>query len=252
MALVRPAEFRAFSDGRLRSSAPRSTLRLVGRSRAALLACAGLAAAGVVGVVAGCGPSFQAVYEGDVRFEHCYALDQTAVSPDAKKDCWREWLHGFTYGQSRDRIEYAAARFSELSLDPTLPSVDTGTRPARRSRSNAAPMPTSAFAPPPNVAGDGSSSPQPPSPPPSSGQSPQSASAPALGVAPTVGAGGAPRAVPVAARAPGEECANACADRWNGCRRGCTDGACDACDRAYRTCVPGCFTDLRHPPRSLR
>jgi len=26
---------------------------------------------------------------------------------DAKKECWREWLHGYTYGQSRDRVEYA-------------------------------------------------------------------------------------------------------------------------------------------------
>jgi hypothetical protein len=201
-----------------------------------LLACAGLA----VGAVAGCGPSFQAVYEGDVRFEHCYALDQTAATPDAKKDCWREWLHGYTYGQSRDRIEYAATRFSELSLDPTLPSEDTAQRPARRARNNAAPLPTSAFAPPPNVAGDGSA-PPPPQPTQQEGGAPD-------GSAPLP----ASRAVQAVSHAPGEECTNACADRWNACRHGCADGACDTCDHAYRACVPGCFQDVRHPPRSLR
>jgi hypothetical protein len=48
----------------------------------------GLALAGL----AGCGPSFQAVYDGDVRFEHCYALDESPNAPmAAKKDCWRDW-----------------------------------------------------------------------------------------------------------------------------------------------------------------
>lgn len=216
-----------------------------------LLACAGVAA---TGAMAGCGPSFQAVYEGDVRFEHCYALDQSAVVPDYKKECWREWLHGYTYGQSSDRIEYAAARFSELSLDPTLPSVDTGARPTKRSRT-AAPMPTSAFAPPPNVAGEGptpaplpSQAPQPPQPP----QPPLAPSGPAALPIASTSTGPAPHVVQAAAHAPGEECTVACADRWNGCRRGCAGGACDACDRAYRACVPGCFQDVRHPPRSLR
>ena len=83
----------------------------------------------VLGMAAGlaavaCGPSFQAVYEGDVRFEHCYALDQGPASADVKKECWQGWLHDYTYGQSRDRVEYAGTRFSELSLDPSLPTED--------------------------------------------------------------------------------------------------------------------------------
>ena len=96
------------------------------------------------------------MYECDVRFEHCYALDQQPAPTDAKKQCWYEWLHGYTYGQSRDRVEYAGTRYSELSLDPTLPSLDPGTRPSRP-RITTAPLPTSAFAPPPNLAGDGPS-----------------------------------------------------------------------------------------------
>jgi hypothetical protein len=176
------------------------------------------AATGVL--VLACGPSFQAVYECDVRFEHCYALDQEDMaSADAKKACWRDWLHGYTYGQPRDRVEYAATRFSELSLDPTLPKVET--EAPKRVHAMAVPAPTNAFAPPPNVAergpaGEGSASP----------------AAPAKSATP---------AAATAAHAPGEECAESCASYWNACHKTCKDGACDACDRAYRLCVPACF-----------
>jgi hypothetical protein len=196
-----------------------------------------------VGAGAACGPSFQAVYEGEVRFEHCYALDQTTAPPDAKTDCWRDWLHVYTYGQSRDRIEYAATRFSELSLDPTLPSEDTGARP-RRARHVAAPMPTSAFAPVPNVAGDGPS-------PASSAPAASSSAAGTSGSLPAQRVSSESRATPVAARVPGEECTSACAERWNACRRTCAD-ACDACDGQYRACVPACFREVGQAPRSLR
>jgi hypothetical protein len=187
-----------------------------------------------VGVSTGCGPSFQAVYESDVRFEHCYALDLGAAAPDVMKECWRGWLHGYTYGQSRDRVEYAATRVSELSLDPTLPGVDA---PSARPHDMVAPLPSSAFAPPPNVAEghpDGAVSSQPSS---------------------AVAGSTPPRVVPAAApapQAPDEQCTGACTERWSGCRRGCADGACDACDRGYRACVPGCFEDARQTPRSLR
>jgi hypothetical protein len=203
-----------------------------------LLLSAGLVATSG-GLTTGCGPSFQAVYECDVRFEHCYALDQgPAGSTEAMKACWRDWLHGYTYGQPSDRVEYAATRFSELSLDPTLPSVDTDARPKRRT---AAPMPTNAFAPPPNLEsdghGDGASTP------------PQAHSAIVAAATPLPAA---PVSAQQSAQAPGEQCTAACAERWNGCRKGCADGACDSCDRAYKSCVPGCFQDVRQAPRSLR
>jgi hypothetical protein len=173
--------------------------------------------AAAAGLVLACGPSFQAVYECDVRFEHCYALDQEVTAPDAaKKACWRDWLHGYTYGQPRDRVEYAATRFSELSLDPTLPKVETE---APR-HAMAVPAPTNAFAPPPNVADHG---------PPPEGSA--SAAAPAKSAAPA----------PVAAHAPGEDCAQSCASYWSACHKTCKDGACEACDKAYRLCVPACF-----------
>lgn len=167
-----------------------------------------------------CGPSFQAVYECDVRFEHCYALDQDGAAPDAaKKACWREWLHGYTYGQPRDRVEYAATRFSELSLDPTLPKVET--EAPRRAHAMAVPAPTNAFAPPPQVADHGPA-----------GEGSASPAAPAKS---------APTAVVAAAHAPGEECAENCASYWSACHKSCKDGACEACDKAYRLCVPACF-----------
>lgn len=203
--------------------------------RAFLLAFLGLGTVSIGGSTA-CGPSFQAVYECDVRFEHCYALDWSSAPPDTMKECWRGWLHGYTYGQSRDRVEFAATRLSELSLDPTLPSVDTPST-VRRRHDLEAPLPTSAFVAPPNVAdghGDGAASSQP-------------SSAVAGSTPPRVVAASAP--VP---QAPGEQCTGACADRWNGCRKACADGACDTCDRGYRSCVPGCFQEVRQAPRGLR
>ena len=157
-----------------------------------------------------------------MRFEHCYALDasleRTAESPDgkdasdgkdAKIECWRDWLHGYTYAQSRDRVDYAAARLRKLSLGPT-PSSDES-RDAKQALTVASPMPTSAFAPPPNLA----------------------AAAPA--------SAGPPQ--DRAPRAPGAECSDGCSQRWTACHEGCKERVCDDCDKTYRKCVPMCFRD---------
>jgi hypothetical protein len=174
----------------------------------------GAIAAAACGVVA-CGPSFQAVYECDVRFEHCYALDQKSVSVEAKKSCWREWLQGYTYGQSRDRVEYAGTRVSELSLDPTLPSEEgPHARPAH-AHNVAAPVPTNAFAPPPNMVEH-----------------------PADPPAPSASGGGAAHP---STHAPGEDCTAGCQEKWKSCHETCKAAACGGCDKIYRGCVPGCF-----------
>ena len=180
-----------------------------------------LAAVAACGAAA-CGPSFQAVYECDVRFEHCYAIDQGGATVETKKACWRDWLQSYTYGQSRDRVEYAATRVSELSLDPTLPAVDRQAPPAR-AHIVAAPMPTNAFAPPPNLVEHAPAD----SPPPSA-----SSASSALTVR---------VAAPAPMRAPGEDCVAACQGKWKGCRETCKDGACSVCDRAYKGCVPACL-----------
>jgi hypothetical protein len=179
-------------------------------------ACAllGLIAAGGS---AACGPSFQAVYECDVHFEHCYALDQGSASVEAKKECWRDWLHGYTYGQSRDRIEYGGTRLSQLSLDPTLPSEDV--RSEGRKRTIAAPVPTNAFAPPPNMI---------------EGHDPA----------------GPPPDDAVAIHAPGADCADSCKQRWTTCHLGCRGASCGSCDDTYRACMPDCFRQDPLPTRS--
>jgi len=158
-----------------------------------------------------CGPSYQAVNECDARFEHCYALDLTSGSPSGvRRTCWRDWLRGYTYGQSRDRVEYAATRLGQLSFESTATRLDLtkSTASGTERTSAAAPMPTNAFVPPPNVA-------------PAEGQ----------------------RADLAASIAPGSECAEACASRWRVCREPCMDKTCAQCDRAYRSCASACFRE---------
>ena len=66
--------------------------------------------------VAACGASIQALYEGDVRFEHCMALDgQPDVKSHIRRACWREWISFYTYGQTRDRVRHAQKRIRQLS-----------------------------------------------------------------------------------------------------------------------------------------
>jgi hypothetical protein len=99
--------------------------------------------AGVVFAVA-CGASVSEVYEGDVRFERCMALDwQGDVDPQIRKGCWEEWTRYFTLGQTRDRIEYAHRELDKLS--PTSSSVAT----IEPTPLHAIPEPTSVFLPPP-------------------------------------------------------------------------------------------------------
>ncbi|EYF05874.1 hypothetical protein, partial [Chondromyces apiculatus] len=63
----------------------------------------------------GCGAGLNAVYEGDVRFERCMALDTMMdVKPTIRQACWEEWSAYYTYGQTRDRVEYAATRRRQL------------------------------------------------------------------------------------------------------------------------------------------
>lgn len=65
---------------------------------------------------AGCGANIAAVYEADVRFEHCMALDaQRGVRPMVRRQCWIEWLEFYNYGQTRDRVAHARDRVDQLS-----------------------------------------------------------------------------------------------------------------------------------------
>lgn len=191
--------------------------------------------------VAGCGPSFQAIYEGDARFEHCYALDETAnVSMKQKGECWRDWLARYTYGQTRDRVAYASARAEAIHRAPALPTDEALMHAAPGEvgpRSGVvAPAPTSMYAPPPKTLGDaadgGAPSTNAPSgdwasqlPPPEeplpSKETPESR----------------------AERPPLADCTDDCQRSWSACRASCadpSDKACGKCTTAYKACLKVC------------
>ncbi len=176
--------------------------------------------------VLACGPSFQAVYEGDVQFEHCYALDESASATlKEKAGCWGDWTQKYTYGQTRDRVEYAASRRYALTVAPNLPTDDLLQQAAPgggfRKRLIAAPAPTTMFAPPPNTMPDG------------------------LDGGPAPAASGEPGTAKVAAKArpPGAACAEDCDAEWKECHDACAGKACATCDASHSACMVSCFAD---------
>jgi hypothetical protein len=212
----------------------------VPRSKPAPAARAGvfLAVAGV----AACGPSFQALYESNARFEHCYALEENPQVPMPEKAaCWRDWSERYTYGQTRDRIHYATARYVALSdarnipTDEALMMAAPGETPRRSTIT--APTPTNAFAPPPKVLA--------PSELPSTSMTEVTA-IPVMEV--DAGAVG-PSAPLVPAPLPGTSCADKCAGDYHACAGGCPDEAggsakgkeCKSCSSTYRACMRACF-----------
>ncbi|HEY6725627.1 MAG TPA: hypothetical protein VI197_16440 [Polyangiaceae bacterium] len=110
----------------------------------------------LTGLPLGCGPSIQPIHEGGVRFEHCYRLDLDAkIAPAHRHACWKQWLEVYSYGQSRDRLEYSQRRLRDLeSGDPHPPQLNLDHLEAREARQfyMATPAPTSVHAPPPPVA----------------------------------------------------------------------------------------------------
>ena len=85
--------------------------------------------------LSGCGASIQSLYEGDVRFEHCMALDaEPGVKAVFRRACWTEWLTFYTYGQTRDRVTFARKRVKQLSpvSEPARPRRPEALAPAAR------------------------------------------------------------------------------------------------------------------------
>ena len=174
-----------------------------------------------------CGPSVQSIYEGNVRFEHCYRLDlEVDTAPTHRRACWSEWLSMYTYGQPRDRIEYARRRLHSFANgDTARPTLDIGDDKQAEARQFylVVPAPTSVHAPPPPIAtrwyGDAGTAP----------------------TAPTT------EQVTATARAPEDKCTNGCREHLSNCQRPCTpdaakpDPACTACEADYKTCMKRCF-----------
>jgi hypothetical protein len=183
-------------------------------------------------VAAACGPSFQALYEGDARFEHCYALEERgSVGMQDKSECWRDWTMHYTYGQTRDRVEYAAARYRALSRAPQAPTDEAMMEAAPgegRGTSIAAPAPTSAFAPPPKTLAEVDG-----------GAANRGAELPGYADA---GANGNAANIKSSERPPGSDCGDTCTSTWDTCKGKCPDAkGCDACTAAYKKCMKGCF-----------
>jgi len=184
------------------------------------------------GAALACGPSYQALYEGDARFEHCYALEETsAAQMGAKSDCWRGWILRYTYGQTRDRVEYAAARYRALTNAHQAPTDEAMMEAAPgegRATNIAAPAPTSAFAPPPKTLDESDGGPDE-----VNGNLPLDAGY--SGVKAVVTEENAPAP-------PGSSCATGCDATWSRCRV-CDGGAkCEACTATYKRCMRTCFT----------
>ena len=236
----------------LARSESRSGSRLSARRGKALGPPALFLAAALVtlGVAASCGPSVQSIYEGNVRFEHCYRLDlDLDVAPTHREACWKRWLSTYTYGQPRDRIEYARRRVRAFAAgDSSRPALNVGGehRPQDRQFYLVVPSPTSVHAPPPPIATRvrGGESERPPK-----------------EVSPTA----------AAASAPASNCADGCRAAWDSCRTACEaeqaalkDGsassdedpkkpdaaqkpakaqgsACKSCEPDYKACMKRCF-----------
>ena len=150
------------------------------------------------GAVLACGPSLKSVHEGTVRFEHCNRLDldqQVAKTECAR--CWTTWLAEYTYGQPRDRIDYARRRArAAANGDDARPALAFGEEASEaRQFYMVVPGPTSVRTPPPPVAtvwkegGD------------------------AGALAKTSGEG-----------PPAESCADECRGSWQTCSAGCSNG----------------------------
>ncbi|WP_437325084.1 hypothetical protein [Sorangium sp. So ce381] len=177
--------------------------------------------------VTACGASINAVYEGDVRFEHCMALDSLAdVKPTLRRACWDEWLQFCTFGQTRDRVEYATLRARQLSH---ASDFDEGEWTPPSSRAPAVPEPTSALAPPPRLL---------------TADVAATAAAEEARADPDANDGGAapPASNTAEVAPPGAKCSASCQADWKECQDDCKSAACEkGCSGKYTRCMRRCF-----------
>lgn len=157
-----------------------------------------------------CGPSFEAVYEGNVRFEHCYRLDHDEEIASSHRDyCWTQWVQTYTYGQPQDRVEYAKRRIRVLRGEPP-PNTRSDRSPVLESATSVDST-REAANPPPK----------------------------ALDTAPPAAE---PRKV-LGEEVPGEGCATGCRSGLSQCRKGCQTApkGCAPCEPDYNSCMRRCF-----------
>lgn len=194
-------------------------------TRSALAVLAALLA--TLPVAFGCGPSVQSIHEGNVRFEHCYRLDlELEVASSHRQACWTTWLDRYTYGQSRDRLEYANRRVRAFASGNTnTPTLRVGGDPTAAEESRqfylVVPAPTNVHSSPPPIATRTASTSTAPTEP-----------------APTA-------SEPLAKAAPGDACSSACKSAFGSCNQACAgqtkSAACQSCDPDYKQCMQRCF-----------
>lgn len=207
-----------------------------------------LATLGIGSLAAGCGPSLTTIHEGSLRFEHCYRID---LEPDAnspqRNACWSRWLAQYTYGQPRDRIDYARRRMIALeegnAQAPEL-RLTGGHGAEERQFYVVAPAPQDLHGPPPplataldaaSVTASTDSAREPPASPcaKSCGSTWSTCDASCVTSADTAVAGSAgANAAPPSSKAASGKAAGGKAG---------VGGGCEACASAYASCMRGCF-----------
>jgi hypothetical protein len=176
--------------------------------------------AAALGTIA-CGASYQRIYEGDVRFEHCYRLDADAsVTPQTRLACWSEWTLLHTVGQNHDRVLYARRREAALrsgDAAPAGPALLTGQPSSVSTQHHALVAP-----------------PSPPSPPATTGTpaSPAAKTTP-LAVASPPGS---------AALSSRQLCSQECGQSFTGCVTRCDGPPCaQRCGNQVKVCLDACL-----------
>lgn len=164
-------------------------------------------ACGVV-VLAGCGGvSVRYVVESDMRFEHCYRIDEDPnVTLETKRACWSEWHERYERGQDANRIAYAGERLRVLDAAAATGTTTSSPPVAVAATVQGCPNPNSPYAPPPSTATSGIQ----------------------------VGMSAAP---------PDVTCGDKCNRDWKNCGSACNGvvECLSACDDKLRGCMKGCF-----------
>ena len=200
----------------------------------------------VFAALAGCGPNYRYVYDGESAFERCYGLDyDTTVADTARSSCWSAWLQSYSYGANPDRVDFARNRLAAIGTgerrNPAGQASGANASTLNPSASSGGPGPTSAPTAALTVDVD-----RPATRP--------AASAETAGASPWSGrmsTGGNPVNAPppthqdsTGAEPPGATCAHDCRAAWSTASGRCPrqDAACVArSDEGYRDCMRGCF-----------
>jgi hypothetical protein len=155
-----------------------------------------------------------------VRFEHCHRLDlDPRIAPSHRSACWKAWVDRYSYGQPRDRLEYARRRVEAIERGEPGPDLELETT-TERAAFGEPDGPTDVHAPPPRVAR------------PVEELRKQEVASEAE-----------PAASGVELTAPGEACSQRCRREFATCQETCTPGAPKPCpcDATYRACMVACF-----------